>query len=75
MTFIASESMSSMPPQHGKLDWLLVPGGIGSRQEVKNAVMLDYIKRWCDPGAGLGLVMSVCTGSAILAAAGVLDGR
>lgn len=64
-----------MAPQQDKLDWLLVPGGIGSREEVKNTVLLDYIKGWCEPAAGLGLVMSVCTGSALLAAAGVLDGR
>lgn len=67
-------SDSNPPPS---LNWLLVPGGIGTRQEVHNTVLLDYIRSWCaDPAAaGLDLVMSVCTGSALLAAAGVLDGR
>jgi putative intracellular protease/amidase len=81
MTFVASASLAdstpggpSQPPQQ-PLDWLLVPGGIGTRQEVSNTALLDFIRACCDPAAGLSLVMSVCTGSALLAAAGVLDGR
>jgi putative intracellular protease/amidase len=72
---VAGASFTDMPAQHGSIDWLLVPGGIGSRQEVHSEVMLQYIRSWCDPAVGLALVMSVCTGSALLAAAGVLDGR
>jgi putative intracellular protease/amidase len=75
MTLLAERSFTDMPPQKGSLDWLLVPGGIGTRKEVKNEVLLSYIRCWCDPAVGLSLVMSVCTGSALLAAAGVLDGR
>ena len=61
--------------QQRKLDWLLVPGGIGSRQEVKNSDVLQLIQRLCAPSYGLQLCMSVCTGAALLAAAGVLDGK
>ena len=68
-------SFADMPPQKGSLDWLLVPVGIGTREGVKTEVLLSYIRGWCDQTVGLSLVMSVCTGCALLAAAGVLDGR
>ena len=75
MTLLAERSFADMPPQKGSLDWLLVPGGIGTRDGVNNKVLLSYIRGWCEPAVGVSLVMSVCTGSALLAAAGVLDGR
>jgi len=55
-----------------KLDLLLVPGGIGTRTEVENPAMLDFIRRRV---AQVEVAMTVCTGTAILAQAGVLDGR
>jgi transcriptional regulator GlxA family with amidase domain len=51
---------------------LLVPGGIGTRREVDNTPLLDWLRR---AAARTEIVASVCTGSALLAAAGVLDGR
>jgi putative intracellular protease/amidase len=54
------------------LDVLLVPGGWGTRREVSNAAMLRFLRERV-PAAEY--VTSVCTGSAVLAAAGVLDGR
>ncbi len=68
MTWVASHSFEDAPV----LDWLLVPGGIGTRQEVSNAALLAFIKR---QSSRVQRCMSVCTGSALLAAAGVLDGR
>jgi transcriptional regulator GlxA family with amidase domain len=54
------------------LDVILVPGGMGTRNEVKNPAMLEWLrKRAADADA----VTSVCTGSAVLAAAGLLDGK
>ena len=53
------------------LDLLLVPGGIGTRREVNNPVLLDWLKTRSQQAE---LVTSVCTGSALLAKAGVLDG-
>jgi transcriptional regulator GlxA family with amidase domain len=54
------------------LDLVLVPGGIGTRKEVDNRRLTAWIdKRSVDAE----LVMSVCTGAALLARAGVLDGR
>ena len=56
----------------GDLDWLLVPGGAGARREVGHQALLAWIRHQVPT---LELVMSVCTGAAILAAAGILDGR
>ncbi len=53
-------------------DLLLVPGGSGTRAAVDNQPLLDWIRRSC---AAAEIVMSVCTGSALLAKAGVLDGK
>lgn len=53
-------------------DILLVPGGMGTRREVENAPLLDWIAATASRSA---VTASVCTGSALLARAGVLDGR
>jgi len=55
-----------------RLDLILVPGGIGTRKAVNDSALCDWIGR---RAAAAELVMSVCTGAAILARAGVLDGR
>ncbi|WP_171180666.1 DJ-1/PfpI family protein [Ruegeria sp. HKCCD8929] len=51
---------------------LFVPGGMGTRREVSNTALLDWIKTVSEPAE---YVLSVCTGSLLLAGAGVLDGR
>ena len=64
---VCDDSFQSAPA----IDVLLVPGGIGTRREVNNPVLLD----WLNERSQLAeLVASVCTGSALLAKAGVLDG-
>ncbi|HVY98721.1 MAG TPA: DJ-1/PfpI family protein [Dongiaceae bacterium] len=55
-----------------KYDMLLVPGGMGTRREVQNRELLDWL---VEAAARAEIVASVCTGSALLARAGVLDGR
>ena len=52
-------------------DVLLVPGGQGTRKEMHNQVLIDWIRQ-ASPGAEL--VLSVCTGALLLAKAGLLDG-
>ncbi|MFT4127867.1 MAG: DJ-1/PfpI family protein [Gordonia sp. (in: high G+C Gram-positive bacteria)] len=52
-------------------DILLVPGGMGTRALVDNKGFLDWLH---DHAAACQIVTSVCTGSALLAAAGLLDG-
>jgi transcriptional regulator GlxA family with amidase domain len=54
------------------LDVLLVPGGMGTRTEVDNAALLDWLS---GRAADTEVVTSVCTGAGLLARAGVLDGR
>lgn len=53
------------------LDVILIPGGKGTRREVDNPAMLDWVR---GRAASAEMVFSVCTGSAILAKAGLLDG-
>ena len=55
-----------------KLDVILVPGGIGTRQQVSNGVVLEWLQRRSGEAE---VVTSVCTGAALLAKAGLLDGR
>ncbi|MEM7292286.1 MAG: DJ-1/PfpI family protein [Pseudomonadota bacterium] len=57
--------------QSPQFDILLVPGGRGTRDQVENAEMLDWLR---SQASAARYVSSVCTGSALLAKAGVLDG-
>ena len=54
-----------------QIDILMVPGGIGTIAELENATLIDYVRR---VHASTELTTSVCTGSALLAKAGALDG-
>src|SRR5262249_13770383 len=54
------------------LDLILVPGGLGTMQQLGNKTLLDWLRQ---RAAKAEIVMSVCTGSALLAKAGLLDGR
>ena len=62
-------------------DVLMIPGGMGIRWLLSSAShgdahakreLLDWVRRM---DAGVPIISSVCTGAAVLAAAGVLDGR
>ena len=55
-----------------RLDLLLVPGGVGVRDQAGNPRLLGWIK---ERSADAEIVASVCNGSWLLARAGVLDGR
>ena len=67
-TVIADYGFDTVPD----LDILLVPGGIGTIPELENETMMDFLR---DQGASTPLICSVCSGSAMLAKAGVLDGK
>ena len=54
------------------LDILLVPGGLGTREVVHSSQFLDALKTLA---AKSDYVTSVCTGSGLLAKAGLLDGK
>jgi putative intracellular protease/amidase len=53
-------------------DILMVPGGMGTRREVDNTALLHWLAAAAERAE---IVASVCTGSALLAKAGLLDGR
>lgn len=55
-----------------EIDILFVPGGRGTRREVGNRRLLDWIAATSQAAE---YTLGVCTGSALLARAGVLDGR
>lgn len=54
------------------LDYLLVPGGFAALEEAKNLDLVDFVARRAKDGQH---ILSVCTGSFILEAAGLLGGR
>jgi len=54
-----------------KLDIVMIPGGSGTRREVDNPAFLQAIKTLAD---ATPQVASICTGSGLLAKAGLLDG-
>ncbi|MEE6075017.1 DJ-1/PfpI family protein [Avibacterium paragallinarum] len=55
-----------------KGDILLIPGGAGTRTLVQNQAFLAELVKLCQSHR---FVLSVCTGSALLAASGVLNGK
>jgi len=54
-----------------RLDILVVPGGWGTRKELKNPVMLEWLR---SRAAEVEMLTSVCTGSMLLGFAGLIDG-
>ena len=54
------------------LDVMLVPGGMGTRREVDNPAILEWIAK---TAPGCQWVTSVCTGSLLLTAAGPAAGK
>ena len=52
-------------------DILVVPGGLGTRKEMDNPVLREWIE---DHAKEAELTLSICTGALLLAKAGVLEG-
>jgi len=61
-------SLASCPP----LDVLVVPGGWGTRRELGNPVLREWI---AERGRQVETLTSVCTGAMLLGHTGLLDGR
>ena len=55
-----------------RADTLLVAGGIGYQEAIRDAALLEWIRRQSTKVGRLG---SICTGALLLAAAGLLEGR
>lgn len=74
-TPIIARNQLSINPQYTlencpQPDILLIPGGYGTRQQMHNQTLIDWIKE-CSKQAELTL--SVCTGALLLAKAGLLE--
>lgn len=63
---LPDHTFATAPP----LDLVLVPGGQGSRVEMDNPVMIDWLKKASEP---CRWVTSVCTGSILLCRAGLAN--
>jgi transcriptional regulator GlxA family with amidase domain len=61
-------SFATAPP----LDIVMVPGGVGTFTQLENPAMLNYLRA---QNQRTELTTSVCTGSALLAKAGILRGH
>ena len=68
MEIKAQHSYADAPP----LEVLVYPGGQGTRSQLTDEVQLDWVRR---QRAEVPLLTSVCTGSLVFAAAGLLRGR
>ena len=66
---ITSDQVASEAPA---LDVVVYPGGQGTRGQLEDGAVLDWVR---ERAASASLMTSVCTGSLVYAAAGLLDGR
>lgn len=64
---VADVGFVDCPP----LDLLLLPGGVGTLPQLANEALLEFLRA---RSTSAEVTMSVCSGSALLARAGVLDG-
>lgn len=64
----AHHSFADCPP----LEVLVYPGGIGTRAQLGDPTSLDWVRRQRQE---VSIMASVCTGSLVYAAAGLLSGR
>ncbi|NUF08177.1 DJ-1/PfpI family protein [Snodgrassella sp. ESL0324] len=67
---IATESFNTMP--QSEIDTLFIPGGTGARTLILES---DYINQLKQLAQKSRYVLTVCTGSALLAKSGLLDGK
>ncbi len=65
---LADHGFDDAPP----LDIVLVPGGQGTRREIDNPVLIEWLRK---VGESCSWLTSVCTGSLLLSGAGFCDGR
>lgn len=68
LRIVSDYTFENCPP----LDYLLVPGGMGTRTEVYNPALIDFIRTQAQHCTH---ILSVCTGSFLLYAAGLLKDR
>lgn len=70
---VATANLRVMPKysldQNPAMDAFLIPGGIGTRAEMHNVRLLDFVRNLPEET----MLVSVCTGSWVYATAGLLD--
>jgi transcriptional regulator GlxA family with amidase domain len=76
LSFVTTTGGMNVMPQYSfencpELDILVVPGGWGTRKELDNPIMLEWLR---SRAAEVEILTSVCTGSMLLGFAGLLDG-
>lgn len=74
---VAARNGLMVTPTHSfatcpRLDIAIIPGGFGTRREMRNPVVLEWVAARSRTSE---YTLSVCTGSLVLGSAGVLDGR
>jgi putative intracellular protease/amidase len=81
-TLATSSKLSTITPHTlqwpviEKYDILLIPGGLGNRPLLKDQEFLDLLKKNVETVlADRGTILCVCTGSVLLAATGLLNGK
>jgi len=67
--FISTEKLE---PEHHNPEIFIIPGGAGTRPGVNNQLLIDTIRKI---SVSSNYVLTICTGSALLAKTGLLDGR
>jgi transcriptional regulator GlxA family with amidase domain len=65
---VADHGLDDCPP----LDLLVVPGGWGTRREMNNHRVVDWLS---EKAREVTMLTSVCTGALLLGRAGLLDGK
>ena len=68
MRFLPDHTFETAPP----LDVILVPGGVGTKEQMKNPALLKYVR---EQAARCEWVTSVCTGMRVMIAAGPAVGK
>ena len=76
LSYVTTTGGMKVIPQYSfedcpRLDILVVPGGWGTRKELNNPVMLEWLR---SRAAEVETLTSVCTGSMLLGYAGLIDG-
>jgi transcriptional regulator GlxA family with amidase domain len=67
-----SISTEKLESEHSNSEIIIIPGGAGTRLGVNNALLIDTIRKI---SVSSNYVLTICTGSALLAKTGLLDGR
>jgi transcriptional regulator GlxA family with amidase domain len=67
LKIVPEHTLESAP----RLDLLVVPGGFGTRPLLRRPALLEWVRKTARTAE---IVASVCTGSLVLGAAGLLDG-